>query len=132
MKGIRALLLFLVTLAGASTTALADNGDAGAACAGVGCGLVIYLVILAVCLGGAVALVIFIIRWIKNDATSRGMPNADSVKWFGLLGLLGLVIYLLQRPDGMNQVNQVSSRPCPSCGLNRMDGLAVCPHCGKP
>jgi hypothetical protein len=92
----------------------------------LGCGVfaIVYIVILAVVLGGAIALIVFVIKWIKRDATARGMPNADSIKWLGLLGLLGLLIYLLQRPQG-------NVMPCPGCGQNRMQGLPQCPHCGN-
>jgi hypothetical protein len=76
------------------------GGDAGLACGMFGCMFFIWAAFILAIIGGAVALIVFIIKWIKKDALSRGMPNADSIKWLGLLGLLGLVIYLLQRPDG--------------------------------
>ena len=93
MKNLRTLSLLLLTMASTSTVAFADDGT-GVACAGGIVVLVIWLVVLAVTVG----VVIFIIKWIKKDATARGMANADSIKWLGLLGLLGLLIYVLQRP----------------------------------
>ncbi|HZE68421.1 MAG TPA: hypothetical protein VE135_02705 [Pyrinomonadaceae bacterium] len=93
----------------------------------LGCGvfaIFIYLLLIFVPLGAFVGLCVFIIKWIKRDATARGMPNADSIKWWGLLNITGLIIYLLQRSQG----NLV---PCPSCGQQRMQGLPVCPHCEK-
>jgi hypothetical protein len=129
MKKAGNLMLFLLTFTSGATFAFAQgDGDSGAACGALGCGVVgiiVYLLIIAVALGGTVALIIFIIKWIRRDATARGMPNADSIKWFGLLGLLGLLIYVLQRPQG-------NVMPCPSCGQSRMQGLPQCPHCGKP
>lgn len=107
---------------------LAQSRDdpAGAACGALGCGVfgLVYLLFLALIFGGAIALIVFVIKFIRKDATARGMPNADSIKWLGLLGLLGLLIYLLQRPQG----NVVA---CPSCGKQRMDGLPNCPQCGN-
>ena len=130
MKKTESLLLFLLILTSTSVLAFAQSGgDAGGACgalafgAGGLIGLVIYLLIIAVCLAIPIVLIIVVIKFIKKDATARGMPNADSIKWLGLLGLLGLVIYLLQRPDAVFQ-------PCPTCGKPRMPGQP-CPHCGN-
>ena len=92
-------LLLLFALTGMSTIAFGQSdGDSGAACALVGAMRVVYLVILAVALAIGVGLIILIVKWIRKDAIARGMPNAESIKWWGLLGLLGLIIYLLQRP----------------------------------
>ncbi len=127
MKKTASLTLFLLTFMSGATCAFAQ-GDGGQACGALGCGVVaiiVYLLIIAVVLGGTVALIIFIIKWIKRDATARGMPNADTIKWFALLGLLGLLIYVLQRPQG-------NVMPCPNCGQSRMQGLQQCPHCGNP
>ena len=129
MNRIERAILFLLALASAATGAYAQtsrDGDAGAACGALGCGVfaIVYILILLVMLAAAVGLIVFIVKWIKRDATVRGMPNADTIKWFGLLGLLGLLIYVLQRPQG-------NVLPCPSCGQQRMQGLPVCPHCGR-
>lgn len=129
MKKVLSLLLLLLTWTTATTFAFAQssNGDpAGAACGALACGAggIVYLLIIAVCLAIPIVLIIFVVKFIKKDATSRGMPNADSIKWLGLIGLLGLLIYLLQRPQG-------NVMPCPRCGLQRMQGLPTCPHCGN-
>jgi hypothetical protein len=124
----RLMFLFLVlTSSTALVMAQRSSGDPeGAACGLLGCGAfaIFYILLIAVMLGGAIALIVFIIKFIRKDAFARGMPNADSIKWLGLLGLLGLLIYLLQRPQG-------NILPCPSCGQNRMQGLPQCPHCGN-
>ena len=125
MKKTASLMLFLLTIMSGATCAFAQGGGDGAACGAMGCGLVVWLLVMLVVVGGTVALIIFIIKWIRRDATARGMPNADTIKWFGLLGLLGLLIYVLQRPQG-------NVMPCPSCGQSRMQGLPQCPHCGQP
>lgn len=102
-----------------------DDGGAGAACGLMGCGIVVYLLVMLLIVAGTIALVVFIIRWIGRVATARGMPNAGSIKWLGLLGLLGLLIYVLTRPQG-------NVMPCSHCGKSRMQGLPICPHCGQP
>ncbi|HXD34656.1 MAG TPA: hypothetical protein VN643_26280 [Pyrinomonadaceae bacterium] len=119
-------LLLSSLLGGGAINVLAQGDDAGAACGALGCvgGGIIYLLFLAIVFGGVIALVVFIIKFIRKDAIARGMPNADSIKWLGLLGLIGLLIYLLQRPQG-------NITPCPSCGQNRMEGLQQCPQCGN-
>ena len=124
MKKTASLMLFLLTFTNGATFAFAQ-GDQACGALGCGVGIIVYLLIILVMLGGAVALIVFIIKWIRRDATARGMPNADTIKWFGLLGLLGLLIYVLQRPQG-------NVMPCPSCGQSRMQGLPQCPHCGNP
>ena len=109
MKKTERPLLFLLILMSTSITGFAN--DDGAACAMAGCGIVVYILILAVSLAIPIVLIVVIIKFIRKDATSRGMPNADTIKWLGLLGLLGLVIYLLQRPD-------VVLMACPTCGTH--------------
>ena len=130
MKKAERMLLFLLTLTSTSALAFAQSGsDAGGACGTLACGaggligLIIYLLIIAVCLAIPIVLIVLVIKFIKKDATSRGMPNADSIKWLGLLGVLGLVIYLLQRPD-------TTFTACPTCGKPRVPGQP-CPHCGN-
>src|SRR6266850_2170703 len=102
MKRLESLLVLLLTLTSFPTLVLAQSSGGGDACGALGCGVfaIVYILIILAVLGGAVALIVFVIKFIKRDATARGMPNADSIKWLGLLGLLGLLIYLLQRPQG--------------------------------
>ena len=123
MKKTPNLLLPLI-FASTPTLAMAQSGSDAAGCAVAAIFIIIYILILAVSLAIPIVIIVFIVKFIRKDAMSRGMPNADTIKWLGLLGLLGLVIYLLQRP-------QISIMPCPSCGQNRMQGLPVCPHCGN-
>ena len=70
------------------------------------------------------ALSIALLVWVARDAKSRGMDSA--VLWMLLvfcLNLIGLVIYLLSRPQG----NLI---PCPNCGNQRLQASVRCPHCG--
>lgn len=126
MTTFQRVCLLLWTLTFTETVVFAqNNGDAGAACGAVGCGILMYLLFLGFILGLAITLIVVIFRFIKRDALARGMPNASSMPWFALLGLLGLLIYLLMRPQG-------NVMPCPVCGAQRMQGLPICPHCGRP
>ncbi len=126
MRKTQTLIVSLLTLLCTASLAKADGDAAGAACGALTCGAfgIVYILILAVSLAIPVVIIVIVIKFIRKDAVSRGMPNADSIKWLGLLGLLGLVIYLLQRPQG-------NCLPCPSCGQSRMQGLPNCPHCGN-
>ncbi len=125
MKKLNGLAFTLILLLASTFPIFADAGSPGAACGAVGCVFVVYLVILVAVLAGAIALIVFIFKWIKKDAKSRGMPNADTICWLALLGLLGLLIYVLTRPQG-------NTFPCQSCGMMRMNGLPQCPHCHQP
>jgi hypothetical protein len=129
MKRIVSLVLLLLTVTGAGIVAFAQSngGDAaGTACGVLSCGAfgLIYILILLIPIAIVVVVDVVVIKFIRKDAISRGMPNAETIKWLGLLNWLGLVIYLLQRPPLM-------VLPCPHCGQNRMQGLPTCPHCGN-
>jgi len=127
MKKIISLVATLAGIAGFANVAFAqgDAGGAGAACGVMACGMFMYIFVLVAILAAFVGLIVFVYRYIKSDATARGMPNASSMAWLGLLGLMGLLIYVLTRPQG-------NIAPCPNCGKKRMQGLAQCPHCGNP
>ncbi len=82
------------------------------------CGTFIFIPILFA------ALSIALLVWVARDAKARGMDSA--ILWMLLvffLNLIGLVIYLLARPQG----NLV---PCPNCGNQRLQASVRCPHCG--
>jgi cytochrome bd-type quinol oxidase subunit 2 len=104
-----------------STASWAQNNtsDAGASCAACGsCGGVLFIAI------AWFVLSIALLVWVARDAKARGMDS--SILWMLLvlfLGLIGLVIYLLARPQG----NLV---PCPNCGNKRLQSSVKCPHCG--
>ncbi len=127
MKKFSGIVFFLACIQALTTAAFAQRrgDDPAAACGAAGCGIIVWLVMMIVIFGIAIGVIVFIVKWIGKDATSRGMPNAQSIKWLGLLGLLGLVIYLLQRPQG-------NAFPCPHCGRPRMQGMPQCPSCFQP
>lgn len=99
--------------------------DGAAACAACGsCGLGIGVIIAIVL--GVIALNIALLVWVARDAKSRGMDSA--VIWMVLVmftGVVGLVIYIFSRPQG-------NLKQCQSCGNNRLEASAKCPHCGNP
>src|ERR1700683_3887799 len=69
---------------------------------------------------------IALLVWVARDAKSRGMDS--SVLWMVLVmftNVVGLIIYIFSRPQG-NLVR------CASCGNNRLQASAKCPHCGNP
>jgi len=97
----------------------AQNNDPASTLAGCGC-CGTFIIIPIVFLALSIALLV----WVARDAKARGMDSA--VLWMLLvffLNLLGLLIYILSRPQG----NLV---PCPNCGNNRLQASMVCPHCG--
>jgi uncharacterized membrane protein YhaH (DUF805 family) len=102
-----------------STTALAfGQSDAGAASGCAACGTCGFILIALVVLN------IALLVWVARDAKARGMDSA--ILWMLLvffLGLIGLVIYLLSRPQG-------NLLPCPNCGNKRLQASVKCPHCG--
>ena len=95
----------------------AQNPAAGCAACG-GCGFVLFFLI------ALTALHVALLVWVARDAKARGMD--DGILWMLLvffLGLIGLVIFLLARPQGYTV-------PCPNCGNKRLQASVRCPHCG--
>ncbi len=125
MKTIERLSLLTLTFVLSTKLAFAQSDSDGAACGIVACGMLFYLLMIAVMLGISVLIIVLIFKFIKRDALARGMPSASTMPWLALAGLMGLLIYVLLRPQG-------NVMPCPSCGQQRMQGLQTCPHCGRP
>jgi FtsH-binding integral membrane protein len=72
-----------------------------------------------------VVLDIAMLVWVARDAKARGMDSA--VIWMILVmftSVLGLILYIFSRPQG-NLIR------CPSCGNQRLQASAKCPHCGN-
>ena len=125
MKKVSSFVLLLSAVLASAVMTLAAPDDGAAACGVMGCGIVVWLIMMVVVLGISITIIVLIFKWIKKDATARGMPNANSMPWLALLGLIGLLIYVLSRPQG-------NVLPCPRCNQPRMQGLPVCPHCHQP
>ena len=116
---LRAGSLGALAAAGAASC-LAQQGEDAAGTAGCfACGGFVFFLIAAL-----VALNVAILIWVARDAKARGMDNA--VLWMLVvffLGIIGLVIYLLARPQG-------NTIPCPNCGNKKLQASVKCPHCG--
>ena len=76
----------------------------------------------------AIAAWIYAAIWIMGDAKSRQSENAQLVTvlgWVPVTWVIGLIVHLATRPKG----NLVA---CPHCKKKRLEGSAICPHCGQP
>ena len=96
-----------------------DPSDALGAAGCMACGGVFLLIPIAL-----LALHIVLLVWVARDAKARGMDNA--VMWMILvliLGVIGLVIYILSRPQG----NLIQ---CANSANKRLQASVKCPHCG--
>jgi uncharacterized membrane protein YhaH (DUF805 family) len=100
-----------------------EDEAAVAAAAATGCaacgGFVFFIVAVFI-------LNIALLVWVARDAKARGMDN--SVLWMLLVmatSILGLVIFLSSRPKG-------DLVQCATCGNQRLQASAKCPHCGNP
>ena len=97
------------------------NSDA-AGCAACGVFGVFGIVMLILIVGSTVVWVLVAI-WAARDASARGMDN--SALWVVLIlftGLIGLIIYLVSRPQGELVL-------CEECGNKRLRESRRCPHC---
>ncbi len=97
------------------------DAEACAACGSCGAGMGVIILIPIVYFALNVALLV----WVARDAKSRGMDSA--VLWMALVmftSVIGLIIYIFSRPQGILM-------QCPSCGNNRLQVSAKCPHCGN-
>lgn len=111
-----------------SSPSAEDAAAAAAAATGIaGLGFVccfLYFLLIAVAVGAWIYTAI----WIMKDAKARNSENAQLVTvlgWIPFTWVIGLIVHLVTRPKG----NLV---PCPKCQKKRLEGLAICPHCGQP
>ena len=96
--------------------------DATAGCAACGGALVFILIIGVVSIAATVAWV-FVAIWVSKDASSRGMDNG--AMWVVLVlftGFIGLIVYMVSRPQG-------ELVTCQECGKKRLSESRRCPHC---
>jgi heme/copper-type cytochrome/quinol oxidase subunit 2 len=106
---------------GAADAAAAAAAATGLAGMGFAC-CFLYLLFI----GGCLAAWIFIAIWIMRDAKSRQSENAQLVTILGwIVPVVGLIVHLATRPN-------VKLVACPNCKKKRIEGSAVCPHCGQP
>ena len=63
--------------------------------------------------------------WVYVDGTERGVRRALLFAFLTVLSsLIGLVVYLISRPEGAKAL------ACPGCG-RELNGGSFCPHCGR-
>jgi hypothetical protein len=104
----------------AAAAAAAATGVAGI---GLACCVLYFL-----CIALAIGAWIYTAIWIMKDAKSRQSENAQLVTvlgWIPFTWVIALIVHLVTRPKG----NLV---PCPNCQKKRLEGSAICPHCGRP
>jgi hypothetical protein len=101
-----------------------SQGDAEAAAGCAGCAAFgVFGVFMLVLVVGSTVVWILVAIWAARDASARGMDN--SALWVVLIlftGLIGLIIYLVTRPQGELVL-------CEECGSKRLRESRRCPHC---
>lgn len=86
------------------------------------------------CISIAIPWIIWLVLaiWTYKDAEKRGKSG---ILWFLIvliLGIIGLIIWLVVRPPiGGEKTSEGGGRTCPSCGRPIPMDAQVCPYCGK-
>ncbi len=87
----------------------------------------------AFCLVWVVMFVIWIAIgvWMYKDAEKRGKSGALWLIIGLILGIIGLIVWLIVRPEiGEKKEEQGGERYCPDCGRSIPIDATVCPYCG--
>ena len=75
---------------------------------------------------------ILVAIWVYKDAEKRGKSGALWLVIVILLGLLGIIIWLVVRPPiGGEKTAATSDRRCPNCGRIIPMDARTCPYCAK-
>jgi len=76
---------------------------------------------------------ILVAIWVYKDAEKRGSSGVLWLIIVILLGLIGIIIWLVVRPPigGAPKPAAASDRTCPSCGRPIPMDARVCPYCSK-
>lgn len=72
--------------------------------------------------------------WVYKDAEKRGSSGALWLIIVILLGIIGIIIWLIIRPPiggHPQQQQQAAGRMCTNCGRPIPMDAQVCPYCGK-
>ncbi len=95
----------------------------------------------AFCLVWVVMFVIWIAIgvWMYKDAEKRGKSGALWLIIGLILGIIGLIVWLIVRPPEPSHYEKQQQqggqeddrRRCPECGRNIPFDASVCPYCGK-
>ncbi len=109
------LCLFLLTIPTTTAFAQSETSDSS------GVGVILFWLL---CCGGILVINGLMLLWVWSDANNRG---SNGVAWsiiVFIFGILGLLAYLVMRPQG-----QLLN--CPECGKKKPITQPICPHCGK-
>ena len=129
-KLIIALMCIILPIVLSSTASAQDwEGEAGAFL-----GLGLAMCAISVLVWFIIWIVIAI--WVYRDAEKRGKSGALWLIIVILLGLIGIIIWLIVRPPiGGAPVQQVQQpapgRTCPNCGRAIPMDARACPYCAK-
>ena len=76
---------------------------------------------------------ILVAIWVYKDAEKRGSSGALWLIVVIILGIIGIIIWLVVRPPigGAPKAMDQSDRRCPNCGRPIPMDARVCPYCGK-
>ena len=75
---------------------------------------------------------ILVAIWVYRDAEKRGSSGVLWLLIIIILGIIGIIIWLVVRPPiGGHPKEQASGRICPNCGRPIPMDARVCPYCGK-
>ena len=76
---------------------------------------------------------ILIAIWVYRDAEKRGSSGALWLIVVIILGLIGIIIWLIVRPPigGKKNESSKSDRRCPNCGKVIPEDARTCPYCSK-
>ena len=75
---------------------------------------------------------ILIAIWVYKDAEKRGSSGALWLIIVLLIGIIGIIIWLIIRPPiGGAKKEETPERRCPACGRVIPMDARVCPYCGK-
>jgi len=111
------MIVFLILL---STTTLASaQYEPYGAFFGVAC--LVYMLIWFI-------IWILVAIWVYKDAEKRGKSGVLWLIIVILLGLIGLIIWLLVRGE---EPKRSQERRCPNCGRPIPMDARICPYCGK-
>ena len=70
--------------------------------------------------------------WVYGDAEKRGKSGALWLIIVIILGLIGIIIWLIVRPPIGGEPKKVESdRRCPNCGRIIPEDAKTCPYCSK-
>lgn len=105
-------LLFLISILAAHAKPL--NDDNGGPLGGA---------TVLICCAAFLILNVALLAWVAKDAGSRGASAGAWLVIVLLFGILGLLAYLVARPQGRLIA-------CPNCSRQRPITSIICPHCG--